>query len=82
MQFYVSLKIFLIVFIFVLIDLGARDETIQSYEAKISKLQMDFEDISAKSAAAKETSTTVKQLEQQLDQLSKERNTLHSGVPL
>jgi uncharacterized coiled-coil DUF342 family protein len=60
-------------------DLEARDGTISSFEVKFSRLNRDLEEISAKNASMV-PSTCIDELQQQINQLANERDTLKSGM--
>lgn len=60
-------------------DLEARDGTISSYEVKFSRLNRDLEEISSKNASMV-SSTCIDELQQQINQLANERDTLKSGM--
>jgi hypothetical protein len=62
-----------------LTDLEARDGTISSFEVKLSRLNRDFEEIAAKNASMV-PSTCIDELQQQINQLAIERDTLRSGM--
>ena len=62
-----------------LTDLEARDGTISSCEAKLSRVNRELEEITAKNASMV-PSTCIDELQQKINQLENERDNLKSGM--
>lgn len=62
-----------------LTDLEARDGTISSCEAKLSRVNLELEEITAKNASMV-PSTCIDELQQKINQLENERDNLKSGM--